>query len=79
MSRFTKQLENDKYIAYGHDIVLGYFFDVFSAPIDGERELIISESSMLTRMDRGKMINLMDLFNLPESQIEQVALDLPIS
>lgn len=79
MSRFTKQLDGDKYVAYGHDVVLGYFIDVFSAPVDGERDLIISESSMLTKMDRGKMIGLMDLFNLPESQIEQVALDLPIS
>jgi hypothetical protein len=79
MSRYTKELENDKYIAYGYDNALGYFFDLFGSPDEhGERDLVICESSILTKMSNGKMIELMDLFNLPESQIEQVAFDLPI-
>lgn len=79
MSRYIKELEKEKYIAYGYDVVLGYFFDVFGTPDEyGERELVISESSTLTKMSNGTMIELMDLFNLPESQIELVAMDLPI-
>ena len=80
MSRYSKELENGKRIAYGFDHVLGYFFDVFDVPDkDGEEHLLIEESSKLTGMSNGKMIELMDVYKLPESHIEQVAMDLPIT
>ncbi len=79
MSRYVKQLENGKEVAYGFDHALGYYLQVFDVPDeDGEDVLLIDESSMLTRMSNGKMIELMDVYNLPESHIEMVASDLPI-
>lgn len=80
MSRYVKQLDNGKHIAYGFDIALGYFIDVYDVPDeDGKEHLLLEESSLLTKMGNGKMIELMSLYNLPESHIEQVALDLPIT
>jgi hypothetical protein len=80
MSRYTKQLEDGRSVAYGYDRALGYFIDVFGIPDEqGVSESLIEESSMFTHMSNGKMIELMDLFALPESHIEQVAMDLPIN
>jgi hypothetical protein len=79
MSRYIKELENDNYIAYGFDNSLGYFFDLYGAPDEeGERNCLIEESSALTGMGNGKMLELMSVFKLPESHIELVAMDLPI-
>jgi len=79
MSRYTKQMDDGRLVIYGHDHALGYFLDVLGIPDEqGERESLIEESSLLTKMSNGKMIELMDMFDLPESQIELVALDLPI-
>ena len=80
MSRYTKQLEDGRSVAYGYDRALGYFIDVFGIPDEqGVSESLIEESSFLTKMSNGKMIELMDLFALPESHIEQVAMGLPIN
>ena len=79
MSRYIKELENGKTVAYGYDHVLGYFIDVFDVPDDdGVENLLIEESSRLTKMSNGKMLELMNVYELPESHIEQVAMDLPI-
>lgn len=79
MSRYTKQLDDNRLVVYGYDNVLGYFFDLLDIPDEeGDRETIIEESSLLSHMSNGKMIALMDTFNLPDSQIELVAMDLPI-
>jgi hypothetical protein len=80
MSRYTKQLEDGRSVAYGYDHAIGYFIDVFGIPDEeGISESLVEESSMFTNMSNGKMIELMDLFALPESHIEQVAMDLPIN
>ncbi len=79
MSRYTKQLENGKEVAYGFDHAFGYFFQVFDVPDDdGEEILLVDECSTLTKMSSGKMLHLMDIHKLPESHIEMVAMDLPI-
>lgn len=79
MSRYTKTMENGRTVAYGYDHALGYFIDVWGIPDEeGVSESLIEESSMLTSMSNGKMIELMDMFGLPESHIERVAMDLPI-
>ena len=79
MSRYTKELGNGKVVAYGHDKATGYFLQVFDVPDeDGEDNLLIDECSMFTNMSNGKMIELMDLYKLPESHLELVAMDLPI-
>ena len=79
MSRYVKKLENGKEIAWGFDHYLRYFFQVFDVPDDdGEEILLINESSVETGMSNAKMIELMDVYKLPETHIERVALDLPI-
>ena len=56
-----------------------YFLQVFDVPDDdGEDNLLIDECSMFTKMSNGKMIELMSVYELPESHIERVAMDLPI-
>jgi hypothetical protein len=80
MSKYVKQLDNGKHVAYGFDVALGYFIDVVDVPDEeGEEQYLLEESSLLTKMGNGKMIELMSLYNLPESHIEQVASDLPIT
>lgn len=80
MSRYTKNMEDGRTVAYGYDRALGYFLDVFGIPDEkGVSESLVEESSFLTNMSNGKMIELMDMFKLPESHIEQVAMDLPIN
>jgi len=79
MSRYVKQLESGKEVAWGFDAAVGYFLQVFDVPDeDGEDILLIDESSMFTKMSNGKMLELMNVYELPESHIEMVASDLPI-
>lgn len=79
MSRYTKDLKDGRYIAYGFDNVLGYFFDLFGIPDEeGQAAHLIEETSLFTKMSNGKMLELMDTFDLPESHIEMVAMDKPI-
>ena len=79
MSRYTKELDNGKEVAYGWDHATGYFLQVFDVPDDdGEDNLLIDECSMFTKMSNGKMIELMNVYELPESHLELVAMDLPI-
>ena len=82
MSRYIKKLENGKTVAYGFDNVTGYFLQVFDVEDevnpDDEPYLIIDECSTFTKMSNGKMLELMSLYELPESHIEAVAMDLPI-
>lgn len=79
MSRYTKTMEDGRTVAYGYDHALGYFIDVWGIPDEeGVSESLIEESSFLTNMSNGKMLELMDMFQLPESHIELVAMDLPI-
>ena len=80
MSRYSKTLDNGKEIAYGWDHVTGYFFQVFDVLDDNDEDehLLINECSTFTKMSNGKMLELMSVYNLPESHIERVAMDLPI-
>ena len=80
MSRYSKTLDNGKEIAYGWDHVTGYFFQVFDVLEDHDEDehLLINECSTFTKMSNGKMLELMSVYNLPESHIERVAMDLPI-
>jgi hypothetical protein len=79
MSRYTQKLENGKSVAYGFDNALGYFIDVFSVPdSEGKHELLIDESSVLTGMSNGKMMELMAEYEVPQEHIDKVGLDLPL-
>lgn len=79
MSRYTKDLEDGRLVTYGFDNALGYFLDVFSMPDEkGVRKLLIEESSLLTKMSNGKMLELMEEYDLNESHRDKVAMDLAI-
>lgn len=74
MSRFAKTLDNGQVAAYGFDNALGYFFDVFNE----DDEPIIEESSFMTDLNHGRMLELMTNYNVgSEEQRQKVALDLP--
>jgi hypothetical protein len=79
MSRFTKDLEEERYVAYGFDHATGYFIQVFEAPDeDGEDVLSVDECSMFSKLTKGKMVDLMQEHELPQEHIDQVLMDLPI-
>lgn len=79
MSRYIKELTEEKYIAYGYDNFEGYFFQLIEGQDGrtGEDKITIDESSFLTQISKGKMVELMEEYNLPKEHISHVALDLP--
>lgn len=79
MSRHVIE-KSDQAIAYGFDHAEGYFFQLMEIdPKTNEIEqFIIDESSLMTKMSNGKMLELMTKYNLPYSHIQRVAMDLPI-
>jgi len=79
MSRHVIE-KSDQAIAYGFDNAEGYFFQLMEIdPKTNEVEqFIIDESTLMTKMSNGKMLELMTKYNLPYSHIQKVAMDLPI-
>jgi hypothetical protein len=79
MSRYVKKEQDGSTVAYGFDKALGYFIDVFG-PEDEEgiSQMIVEESSLFSGMSNGKMVELMQNYQLPEAHINLVALDLEI-
>lgn len=79
MSRYIKFLreDNTKWVAYGCDHALGYFFDVAELVDEGtefeEEVLLIEESQLFTNLTTTKLLELMNVYQLPESHIEAVA------
>lgn len=79
MSRHVINKDDGKEIAYGHDHAIGYFFQVFDGVNeDGEDNLDVDEDSMLTKMSNGRMVELMEKYNVPGEHVALVVLDLPI-
>ena len=78
MSRHVILQEDGSTVAYGHDHATGYFFQVFAPESDDEQEekLLIDEDSMFTSMSNGKMLQLMQKYNVPEPHCLAVSLDL---
>jgi hypothetical protein len=79
MSRYVKKEQDGSTVAYGFDKALGYFIDVFG-PEDEEgiSQMIVEESSLFSGMSNGKMVELMQNYQLPEAHINLVMLDLEI-
>ena len=78
MSRYTKHLDGNRFVAYGHDHAIGYFFQVFEEDDeDGEEALSVDESTVLTHMSNADMIKLMKEHKVDEERIKYVVLDLP--
>jgi len=76
MSRHIKKTDKHE-IAYGFDHHLRYFFQVYDIFAKEEDDLIIDESSLLTGMSNGDMLDLMEEYGADENHITLVALDLP--
>ena len=72
--------KSDQVITYGFDHAEGYFFQLMEVdPKTNEvKQYVIDESSLLTKMSNGRMLELMTEYNLPKSHIQKVAMDLPI-
>ena len=79
MSRHVIE-KSDQAIAYGFDNAEGYFFQLMEIdPKTNEVEqFIIDESTLMTKMSNGKMVELMEKYKLPDSHIQKVVMDLPI-
>ena len=78
MSNYTKELDNGTTVIYGFNVREGYFLKVYT-PFDNSKLEIMNMSTKLTSVSNEMLIELMTLYNLPESQIEQVALNNPIT
>jgi hypothetical protein len=79
MSRFVETNEQSKEIAYGFDHATGYFFQVFDGvDEDGEDVVELDECSLFTGMSNGRMLELMQKYNVgTQEQRDKVTLDLP--
>jgi len=77
MSRYIKELENGKTVAYGFELPKGYYIKVYDVEEDNVQHMIFGRASN-QGMSNSEMLYLMDIHGLPESHIEQVAMDLPI-
>jgi cob(I)alamin adenosyltransferase len=81
MSNYTKELDNGTTVIYGFNVKEGYFLKVYTPvdEVDNSKLEIMNMSTKLTNMSNEMLIELMTLYDLPESQIEQVALNNPIT
>ena len=77
MSRYTKEIDKRTTLAYGFDDVFGYFFDVIWIDRRGREVTRLEESSLLTNLSNGMMIELMKEYELPEEHIDAVTLEIP--
>jgi len=86
MSRYNKTIKRkenqlfDVHVAYGHDKITGYFFQVFDENTGEEEEdfLVLDECSTFSQMSKGRMVELMNSYKVNQEHIQLVALDLPI-
>lgn len=76
MSRYTKNLEDGKTVAYGHDHVLGFFIDVFDIPDDEDEERLIVEQSSMFGASNSDILETMKSYGVNEDHRKMVALDL---
>jgi hypothetical protein len=79
MSRYVKQLEDGKEIAYGYDHALGYFFQIFETDEKtGEEMAVMDECSTFTQMTNGRMGELLEAYDCSPEHLDLVMYDLPI-
>lgn len=89
MSRYIKDIGNNKEFAYGHDHAVGYFFDIFdnSPEIDTDEEGHIEGADSLFGFNtgpntgkpfsNGQMVEVLTEYGVDVQHINAVALDLP--
>ena len=80
MSRYVKDINEHKSIAYGFDHAIGYFFQIYDDRLEETEPesngLELDLSSRLTRMSNGKMLELMEQYDVEYKHIMAVAADL---
>ena len=76
MSRYIKELDDNKTVAYGFDTVTGYFFQLFDES-QPEETLLIDEDSFLTGASNADIMSLMIEYGVDENHIAYVGADLP--
>lgn len=79
MSRYTIKFEGGKEFIYGHDHVLGYFYEILDYNKGNEpSEYVICENSTtLGRMSKKEMISLMKQNRANPDHIDMVNKELP--
>jgi hypothetical protein len=73
MSRYSCKRENRR-LNYGCDHALGYWYDIVE--IQGKNEKMITEESSIFGMSRSKFIEVLTEWNVKESHLQAVALDI---
>jgi hypothetical protein len=79
MSRYIKKIDENREFIYGHDHVLGYFYEIWDYS-RGEEDyecLLEDKSSMFGRLSREQMAKKMEENGVKKDHIQSVALDLP--
>ncbi len=87
MSRYTKQIENNKELAYGWDHAMGYFYDIFdiSPNVKDEDSHIEGADSLFgysagpkigKKFTKGAMAEILTKHKADINHIQAVALDL---
>lgn len=80
MSRFTKMMSDGRVVAYGYDLALGYFIDVFKeAEVVGDlliEEEVIMEKCSFFGSSNGDILEVMEEFGVDPNHIQAVALDI---
>ena len=81
MSRFTHNISEDEYVAYGLDKALGYFADVFVKFIDDEGYVTQEATKSVT--GRSKVIDLFTELDLTDKinkwHINSICMDIPLA
>jgi hypothetical protein len=79
MSRYVIQLERNREFVYGHDHVLGYFYELWDNNLgDEDHECIIEDKSYLfNKLGKEEMLEKMAMYNANKEHIFLIAMDLP--
>ena len=81
MSRYSSRIHGVKSdnvcvdLNWGFDHILGYWYDIIETK-DGEETIIEEWSTKVNGGSRGKMLDFLNKYNLPEKHRSAVALDM---
>lgn len=73
MSRYSKTIGNQT-LNYGHDYVLGYWYDIENGTVDDVPLLVKNESEFFTNLNTEDFLKVLVEFGADENHIESVKL-----
>jgi hypothetical protein len=76
MSRYTKQLPEEKRLVYGWDHALGYFYEIWDLTSDPDSPPLKDRCSMFG-MSRNEMAEVLIESKANRDHIQKLALDVP--